>query len=936
MGGKFSINSIALGNIRERRRQYVLLIAGIVLAIYFAAAVLLFASTMLTSLQEQHYRRLGEQDAIVFNCKEAPLEDLVTKGILAGYGTAEILGYVLPDGESMSGGFSLAVFDETALALARKDTLEGRLPERKGEVALEQSALARLRTGAGVGDTLTLTILVPDGTGFLDAPAQKSYTLVGVLADQLIHLDRWPFTSPAYSDYPAGVLSADEQIAAGGQAVVNLYGRYARDARSSFDALREFSREHGLMVAHEWAAVDNTRYHFFDRDHSPGDGDIIATSVFFMVIAVVLVLAACLGIVNAFSSSLETRRRQIGLLRAVGATKKQIREIFGRETLLLALFSIPLGLSLACLTVWGITHAMGVNYIFRPNALVLAAVAVAGVLCVMLAASIPLRKAAKIPPMQAIRDVELTRRVRKSRVASKPVFDVPRLIARRNLTLYKNRQVSITAMLAVSIVLMSLVSFAAAPLIMGSTYDYGMDYQLLGSSYRVMDWLMEFDVHRPGITEQDRADAAALPTVKSVTGQKLLRVKILADEITPYMTSSGFHRFSYLSPEPRGGGASDVPEGHYGWLELEHSSYLASKEKYGYTRDYLTVDLCGFDGEVMEKLAPYVSAGRIDIDRLSSGEEIVMAAPAEYGLYEVHSGSDSWFRTDYTLDREKDYHAVYQNDMFQVGDVLTLSLLYTEGDSQHPDGYRMYNKDGSRILPEDVVRVDREVTIGAIMEPYDIREGMFNQFVFFHPEVGDILTTTAGLKALGFDLPYASLAVTLSESPDAAMEEYLDTHLSQIAARTAGAELRSFVAMARENREMVYGLLIAAGAVVTLFFVICAGMINNALSARIRAGRREIGTIRAVGASGRDISRTYMWQLFSMFTWGTAIGMGAQLALCRWFITSEHVAAGPSLSLPVWQPLLFVAVLFGICSLNLRSQVAAIFRGSIVENIREL
>jgi len=224
MERKFSINSIALGNLRRRRGRYILLVTGIVLAIYFVAAALLFADTMFTSLREQHYDRLGEQDAIVFDCGEAPLEELISTGIFSEYGTADILSYVLPDGQNRENGFSIARFDQAALTLARKEPLEGRLPEKAGEIALEQSALARLRTAAGVGDTITLTLLLPDGSGFMDAPVQKSYTLVGILTDKLVFLDRLGYLIPAYHDYPAGVLSAEEQIETGGRAVVNCYG----------------------------------------------------------------------------------------------------------------------------------------------------------------------------------------------------------------------------------------------------------------------------------------------------------------------------------------------------------------------------------------------------------------------------------------------------------------------------------------------------------------------------------------------------------------------------------------------------------------------------------------------------------------------------------------------------------------------------------------
>ncbi|MDW7650937.1 MAG: FtsX-like permease family protein [Bacillota bacterium] len=923
-----TINSIAIGNIRGRRRQYSLLIIGIVLAIYFVATTLLFASTMFTSLRERHYHRFGEQDAIMFNSKDAPLDELILTGIFSEYGIAKIHGYVLPDGKSQNHGFSVAVFDDSALALARKDTIEGRLPEKAGEIALEQSTLARLRTGAVVDDTITLTLLVPDGRGFMDLPVQKEYTLVGVLNDKLIHLERRGPSAPAYNDYPAGVLFAEEQITAGGKEIINVYGRYAQDARTSFDRLTSFMKEHGIMNDYGWAAI-NTGFSFFGSVND-GTDSILATSLFFIVIALVLVLAACLGIINAFSANLESRKRQIGLLRAVGATRKQIRDVFGRETLILAVISIPLGLLLALLTVWGITEVMGPSYIFRPNVLIILAVAAAGVLCVMLAASIPLRKAAKIPPMQAIRDVDLARKVKRSKVKSKDFFDVPRLIAQRNLTLYKNRQLSITAMLVVSIVLMSLLALAAKPLLSPVSWHFDWDYTLYQQG-KMIDWLMEFDYYSPGITEQDKADIAALAGVKSVTGYKNMSIKILTDKITPYMLAHDSWRFEYLSPEPHPSDHPDMQRGR----EMAHKSYLESKAKYGYEQDYLTVDFTGIDAEVVERLSPFVSAGRIDLEKLAAGEEVLVIAPAEYGIYEMESGDDTWFNADFKLNSNIEYTNVYQNDMFKVGDPLTVSLLYSEGPLDHPDGPRMYNYDGSRLLPDDVTREDRKVTIGAILELSAGEKNLYSYFFNSHPEVGNLVTTTAGLQALGFNRPYHSLHITLYESPDSEMEEYLDANLAHIAARTRGVDVRSNIALARENRDMGYGLLIAAGTVVILFFAICVSMVNNALSARIRAGKREIGAIRAVGASEREILHSYLWQLVSMFAWGTGIGMTIQLALARWLLIKDKQVVTIA-TIPLWQPLMFVAILFGICYLNVRMKVTGILKDSIVENIREL
>ncbi|MGI6616168.1 MAG: hypothetical protein ACOX30_09210 [Dethiobacteria bacterium] len=141
------------------------------------------------------------------------------------------------------------------------------------------------------------------------------------------------------------------------------------------------------------------------------------------------------------------------------------------------------------------------------------------------------------------------------------------------------------------------------------------------------------------------------------------------------------------------------------------------------------------------------------------------------------------------------------------------------------------------------------------------------------------------------------------------------------------------MALAREQRQVTYGLLIAVSAIMLLFFAICASMINNALSARIRAGRRSIGTLRAVGASNGAIEHSYRWQLLAMFTWGNGSGPGRRTGHLRWIMKTQQDFAD---FLPICSPFSSVALLFGICLLNIRSRVGSIFRSSIVENIREL
>ena len=49
---KLTVNRLAMGNLKARKKQYTLMIIGIVLAMIFSSGVMFFGFTMLSSLQE--------------------------------------------------------------------------------------------------------------------------------------------------------------------------------------------------------------------------------------------------------------------------------------------------------------------------------------------------------------------------------------------------------------------------------------------------------------------------------------------------------------------------------------------------------------------------------------------------------------------------------------------------------------------------------------------------------------------------------------------------------------------------------------------------------------------------------------------------------------------------------------------------------------------
>src|SRR5690606_8776475 len=120
------------------------------------------------------------------------------------------------------------------------------------------------------------------------------------------------------------------------------------------------------------------------------------------IVCVALLLITALGIIGLASFWVQQRTKQIGVRRALGATRGQIVRYFQTENFLLASIGIGLGMLLA----FAINQAlMGRYELARLPLYYLPAGAVLLWLLGQLAVYVPARRAASIPPATATRSV---------------------------------------------------------------------------------------------------------------------------------------------------------------------------------------------------------------------------------------------------------------------------------------------------------------------------------------------------------------------------------------------------------------------------------------------------------------------------------------------------------------------------------------------------
>ena len=122
------------------------------------------------------------------------------------------------------------------------------------------------------------------------------------------------------------------------------------------------------------------------------------------VILVLAVLIGLVGIVNTLALSVLERTRELGLLRALGMSRAQVRSMVRHESVIVALLGAVAGVFVGSLLAWALQHSLvdqGLT-LFRVPIGTLAIYLVVAAACGVVAGIIPARRAADLDILGAI------------------------------------------------------------------------------------------------------------------------------------------------------------------------------------------------------------------------------------------------------------------------------------------------------------------------------------------------------------------------------------------------------------------------------------------------------------------------------------------------------------------------------------------------------
>lgn len=930
---RLTIGHVANANIRINKKAYISLFLCILTAVFLATATSLCAWGTLRGYEEQIAKRVGWMDMFILGSEDT------TDARLRGSGFFREIGHVTVNATVENSTVCTGYYDSTAARLLNRSLTEGCLPEKAGEVAAEKSALIRLGLeDTRVGETLELTMQPVYGTSEV-----KTFTLTGILNEQTDYLE--VSVESEGMRFPAMLVSPEETFATGGT-IVHRVMTYA--PLITFNQVVRHTAERlgpaGLGSGWEYGVNRETgRVTNYDSGWDRA-ANMVSRIQIWAVLGAALMLSACVAITSSMESLMGRKTEDIGMMRAIGATRRQIRRIFGAEAWLLTATALPAGVGAGIAFTWIVSRIAPDQMAFSLNFWLLVPILGLSALCVFVASLFPLYHASRQMPMGVLRDAAL---LRAGVLRNHKQFRPESLIAERRTRLYPLRQMGAAGMIALTLASTLLLGEVALGMNMADQ-ENPPAYRLYGpggdQSSGIFTQCIPEDV--VGRDELNRLDAIeGVSRTRTVTQ---ILASLVVEKVPEY-----FRTYSMKDDNGDGKFSTNIVGSLSGiWGESMHWILWSGKDladaRARYGGDWVTDQnvqaadqmeairtLYGITGTAVpinvyvadldeKELQEYITDGSIDMDRLDSGEQALVFAPT-IGVTKEKEGYYSNFFLNPGEVREEDWDIIIRNDAFTAGmplDLLEITGKTTGDQLYYNERWEPYWR--TYYLTKDIVRAG--TSIGAVLSgPVRLNDSYMYSF--------SVILTPKGAEALGLKLPNPEYTnVWLSGNPTPEEEERITEQISQIALR-GRMSVENRLLLNREYMAKKLRQILLFAALIVLFFAVSVFMQVSGAARQIRSETRMLGTLRAVGADLETLVGCYrlpVWICAAAAIIPSLLVYAVRGIPALRLFTRYH----PLIVIPV---LIVLAICVALaCTAGIRRRLAAVTRQSIVDNIREL
>lgn len=487
------LNKLTIKNLKLNKKRTIVTIIGIILSVALITAVSSMYSSFIKSLINYETQEKGNFHVAFINLDSNNLSTFKNNKNVSEINLVKSLGYAQIDSKNEGKPYAYVTgFSEKSLKNLSVKLVEGRLPENPNEILIPTHLKTNGRVDLKVGESITLNIgkrVTADGYELFQSnpynddenisekiidTKPKTYKVVGIIERPATNIEA--YSAPGYTF----ITYIDEKKLDG---IISIYARYNKKSlkdiyRTSADILDIdedlFKKIEGgydlslLKQDHEEIKnLDNsfgvkTNDYLIGLETNPiGNSSISGLGSVVVIVMLIIVFTSVFCIRNSFDISITERIKQYGMLRSIGATKKQIRKNVLYEASILGLIGIPLGILCGYLASYILIIIS--NYyltgIFQNNlklvfsfSVIASIVAIfLGGVTIYLSARKSAKKASLISPIESIRNsanVKINAKNIKSPKVIKKIFgeggDISYKNLKRNKKKYRTTVISIT------------------------------------------------------------------------------------------------------------------------------------------------------------------------------------------------------------------------------------------------------------------------------------------------------------------------------------------------------------------------------------------------------------------------------------------------------------------------------------------------------------
>lgn len=405
--------------------------------------------------------------ALYRNVDESTVMKLAAHHDVKTYGLRSDAGYMNLEDATVS----MMYMDRTGMELYKVKLKEGQLPQKENDIVVSKGILEALGQNGKIGDTITVPyqILKDDG---LDYTKEKDFRICGFLADNESSKEQKQYTSLVSEAFLKAEIPV-EQVKY--RFLLQVNGQKGNTTADYTETIQNIARQFGI-------SEDDMN---INKEYLAANYVDPATIPVIVGIMLIVVLAGIITIYSVYYVSMNQRVREFGKLKAIGATKRQLRQIVLREGMGVALFAIPIGLLIGTVAVkvvllQFVEHAKDSNVLITEAYKVVAKgevqlyywwiylLAIAVTLCtVYLSLMKPMRMAAKVSEIEAMRYQGGSKRQKSSRKGYQ-FLNIGRLTKRNLAENKKKSTITIVSMAVTGIFVMMVATVLSCANLMES------------------------------------------------------------------------------------------------------------------------------------------------------------------------------------------------------------------------------------------------------------------------------------------------------------------------------------------------------------------------------------------------------------------------------------------------------------------------------------